>query len=648
MKGCNIHVALAVSLAAVAACEPATVHECAADAYDWEAWLELPALSTPYCTDDVMAALSDARPGPHVAILPDPLGDVSDEQREQILARADAVLTDGFALRDNPIVDVTAPIDWGSNPAQDDNWHYQVNAMRPVEPLFAAYAVSGDAHYYDVATAVVRDWVRYNIDDGRANAMKWHDMGTGLRAVFLLDALDYELRLASPNVDRVFRLVRAAKLHMDVLRDPATFDGNNHSLFVLLGLEALSGQVPELRAARAATSYGHAKLTELLSTQFSDELVHLEHSPSYHVFVGQTLARLEQTGLFDDVPVLRETEAGARAHYHELFHPNADVVHIGDSNGVASATLTPMTRYVITEGASGERPPDVDGYYPDAGVAMFRSPWSTVPLRMQSFLYFAAGFHSRTHMHADFFTFEWSELGMPIVVDSGKYAYGAGDWRKFFLSTRAGNTVEVDGRTFRVDEESPYGSALTGWGWVADGVRYVEASAWREQVGLEHTRMLVFAEGRWLLIVDRLDGDAPHTYRQWFGFHEDIDVAIAPVGFRATLPDGGGDVYLQELDVAHPPGRELTRGEEGDRPQGWISRTYYEKQPRYSAAFGRFGDDAVFVTLLSLRAPVSAPWVVHTPDGACVRFVDGDGTVQALELSLGTGVPAAARTVPDC
>jgi hypothetical protein len=50
------------------------------------------------------------------------------------------------------------------------------------------------------------------------------------------------------------------------------------------------------------------------------------------------------------------------------------------------------------------------------------------------------------HAHADLFSFELCLGGRRAIVDSGVYEYAAGRWRDFFRSTRAHNTVEVEGR----------------------------------------------------------------------------------------------------------------------------------------------------------------------------------------------------------
>ena len=50
------------------------------------------------------------------------------------------------------------------------------------------------------------------------------------------------------------------------------------------------------------------------------------------------------------------------------------------------------------------------------------------------------------HGHADLFSFELSLNGARLVVDSGVASYEAGPMRQYCRSTRAHNTLEIDGQ----------------------------------------------------------------------------------------------------------------------------------------------------------------------------------------------------------
>ena len=47
------------------------------------------------------------------------------------------------------------------------------------------------------------------------------------------------------------------------------------------------------------------------------------------------------------------------------------------------------------------------------------------------------------HGHCDALSFELSINGLPLIVNSGTYQYENGQWRNYFRSTKAHNTVSI-------------------------------------------------------------------------------------------------------------------------------------------------------------------------------------------------------------
>jgi hypothetical protein len=78
--------------------------------------------------------------------------------------------------------------------------------------------------------------------------------------------------------------------------------------------------------------------------------------------------------------------------------------------------------------------------------------------------------------HADDLTFEWYELGMRILIVTGRYGYHketSGSWSR---APRAHNTVEIDGTDFATRDVDRYGAGLesieqTEFGFVLRGLR---------------------------------------------------------------------------------------------------------------------------------------------------------------------------------
>jgi hypothetical protein len=154
-----------------------------------------------------------------------------------------------------------------------------------------------------------------------------------------------------------------------------------------------------------------------------------------------------------------------------------------------------------------------------------RSDWTVDP-SAASMLFMAASAHTVGHKHADDLTFERYELGTRILLDTGRYGYHKDDVRKFVQSTRAHNTVEIDGEDFATRNADCHGSGLesiarTDFGFVLRG------RVWHAKFVVTHERTLYYRPQEWLVVEDLLSGHASHEFTQWFHFHEAGDEEMA-------------------------------------------------------------------------------------------------------------------------
>ncbi len=531
------------------------------------------------------------------------------------------------------------PVDWGAQSGHRSA-HFRRNSLRAVRPLLEAHIATHDQRYLDPLRRVVLDWIDYNLVENRKNEAMWHDMETGLRAVVLAYVLEQELLQSESDDEVLDKLVWAAERHAEILHDPRLFSEGRHGIYMMLGLEALVSVLPELKGAKQLTSYADSKMAHLLATSFSKEGFHLEHSPEYHMVATNAVQGILDMHLFDNVRGISELLSKARGVTYQLFHPRGDRVMIGDSSRGSiplRGEAKQHHRFIASEGKRGKRPPAGLLAHPDVGYVFYRSSFDEKPFTDHSFLFFASGFHSQHHKHADHLSFEWSDLGHPILVNSGKYEYSRGRWREFFVSTRAGNAVEVDGEDYST-RAKPWGGGLSGWGTLGE-LQFMQADVHpviehgrKQTLQVEQVRTLVLLPHQWLCVVDQVsvplatgspanEKDPPprlHVFRQWLHFHEDYEVTEQEGGFVATLAKGP-TVHVQTL--ARPaPKLELAVGQTEPRIQGWLSAEYLEKTKRASIAFRVEGEDALFVTLLSLVGKVHAPAVQQDDQGVEISF----------------------------
>jgi uncharacterized heparinase superfamily protein len=122
------------------------------------------------------------------------------------------------------------------------------------------------------------------------------------------------------------------------------------------------------------------------------------------------------------------------------------------------------------------------------------------------------------HAHADLFSFELCLDGRRTVVDSGVFEYAAGKWRDYFRSTRAHNTVEIEGcdqsevwSSFRVARRArPLFATFKEFPSFAvvesehDGYERLPAR-------VRHRRKFVWLNGAGVAVIDELSGHGTVT-----------------------------------------------------------------------------------------------------------------------------------------
>src|SRR5690606_32598509 len=260
--------------------------------------------------------------------------------------------------------------------------------------------------------------------------------------------LDQELRRSEADPAIVRRLIWATYKHVEFLSDPEYLASGNHAIFMMTGLGWLLKALPEINEHAELQRYTNKNMRDLLKRQFGGDAFHREHSPGYHLFAVSSFQNVKRTGLFDDIKELSDTLARAKTHHQELRHPNGNLVALGDTDrgspqSIARYAKRGLEPHAGGYSASGKLESGPLRVYRDDGYAIFREGWPDKPSLDDDYLFLGAGFHSSGHKHPDHLSFEWSFRGQPILVDSGKFTYTKGDWKRFFNSTRAGNSVEV-------------------------------------------------------------------------------------------------------------------------------------------------------------------------------------------------------------
>jgi hypothetical protein len=224
----------------------------------------------------------------------------------------------------------------------------------------------------------------------------------------------------------------------------------------------------------------------------------------------------------------------------------------------------------------------------DAGVAILRMRSNTADEIYCAFDAGPLGYLSiAAHGHADALAVELRLGGQPVLVDPGTYTYAKSRaWRRYFRSTLAHNTVELDGRS-QSAEGGPFlwtsyarakllnASGLDEDSDVAVVVGEHDGYLKNRFKGRHRRRVSLDRHKRSLQIEDDIASERTVMCRILFHLHPDIRCSLD--GAKAVLVSDSLD---QQMAVMLPTefAWQLIRGNE-DPPLGWYSPSYDLKVP---------------------------------------------------------------------
>lgn len=479
----------------------------------------------------------------------------------------------GFQPRsDNSPYKLLLPLNWLEDPFNDRNWMFQLHAWRMLD----AYLNRGNNQDLYYASQIINDWVAF--EKKNKNKWLWYDMSTGLRALkicfYLKKCLDEGVDHRIQDIDYLIHE------HLKHLSNPKELSPGNHGLFQLHGLKCLTYILKSCGSGSYSMSdmkiYANEKMSKLIILQLGTSGVHTEHSPDYHFFTHKKITNIIAspwwTDLSKDISNVLEL-----AEYTKpwLVFPDDRCVPIGDSaTGAVKKSLTALEKWPHVKSGNyiGAR---LDGY------AVVRSSKS-VPLEQSSFLFFQGSFHSFAHKHADDLSFILQENGINLLIDSGKYSYQKDKYREYFLSTRAHNTIEVDGKSTTRSREHAYGSAILGFPTYVDGFWLIKAKVDHEINEYIHERIIVYKPGKDIYVVDKLSNKSQVKSRdisQWWHFDTNSD--LRRNNNKVIVKNNQGvKIEITSSSSSGQVSHDIYKGyESGNKLIGWVSKKYLEYEP---------------------------------------------------------------------
>lgn len=569
-------------------------------------------------------------------------------KNEQTITHAEELLIKGWSMGTGPVVRLTPPITWYITPRSVE---FHLNAWLPVQRLLTAFDIDKSWSYFQPALEIIEDWINAcpiqlankSLEDAVMQAVKehdkegswWYDMSIAQRLSQLAYVVDVCCRNPEISDKRIFTMMDHILLHHMLLTLDLFYKKNtNHGLFQALHQYAAITRLPEFDYQEYFLKTTHNRLQQMITQQYTSEMVHREHSPGYHYMITVALMNASKAGLLDNDKNLKLQLKLAQEALGWMIIPSGQLVTFGDTdprNLFTQDEIEFFEESSLVNIVSQQKQLVGVKHYTEAGYAFARLYASAADVnkpQQASYLAQISGFHSRTHKHADHLSFLWFDKGRDILIDPGRYAYtrrtakgsdlfNQGFWysdprRIYCERTRAHNTIEIDGKDFLRKNVKPFGSALLyAQEKNGDAITYSKVIHFRS---IQHHRQLIMRPGHFLLVLDWLkDGaNAEHEYKQYFHFGSEWDLSNQGDQIIGHHP---GNEKAEAIDlrvvslIAQSSIGEVVRGQEEPELLGWLSNAAQSLIPTSCFHVYQCSDKPVsFATLFVFGKKLDINW----------------------------------------
>lgn len=443
-----------------------------------------------------------------------------------------------------------------SDPILPQLWRYHLHYFDYVDELMA-WALTGKREdAFDVFKQYALSWIDNNrIVAGDA----WHPYPLSLRIVNWANAVGFFHEELRKDVAFSQRLNRSLYGQTEILWKTLEFDVRGNHLLKNLKALIWAG----LRFDGNRPEEWHRRGMEVLERELAEQVKadggHFERCAGYHAIVLrdclETAIWLERFGRSvpdwltsavsrmanylrlirrtdGQIPLFKDTAWDqslisidellfACAYYLEISALSP--VKPGQHAGYAMLLLGADVIKVISKYQGGEDLPS-SVWMPDSGYGVVRDT------DLGDYLIMDVGKpcpdYLPAHAHADLLSYELCVNHAPVIVDSGVYRYAAGPYRDFFRSTRAHNTVVVDG----ANQSEVWGSFRVGRRARPVDLAYAEtANAVNLEGGhdgykrlasqvVHHRRISVLSDRSWV-VLDHFIGRGVFSVSSFLHFH---------------------------------------------------------------------------------------------------------------------------------
>ena len=349
-------------------------------------------------------------------------------------------------------------IDWEFNPTYNGykEWPWQLSRHPEWSLLAKYYLMTGDEQAAVTYSDMLDSWIKQAVvpvDKPGYATWCWRTIEAGIRMMTWIFQISVFVNSPAMTDSRITEYYISLYEHGWRLRTKCTH--GNWLIMEMHGLlkAALFGEF--FKDSDEWYQYAINRLCDELDIQVYPDGFQYELSSGYHALVDSNYRNIfiifDILGIQPPKEILERLEKLFEVYSH-ICRPSRRLPDINDGNQasiidkmrIASGYYPNRAdfKWFATDGAEGHAPDYLSYGFPYAGCAVMRTSWD----RDAIWAYMDCSPFGRGHQHEDKLNILLDAYGKVLLTEGGCFDYDTSEMRKYVLSTRAHNTVMLNGK----------------------------------------------------------------------------------------------------------------------------------------------------------------------------------------------------------
>lgn len=489
----------------------------------------------------------------------------SPEQLEKLTNAAKDVMDYKFRSCGIPWQFADKKIDWTFNPTYNGykEWPWQLSRHPEWSTLAEYYTATGDEQaaktYVDMAYSWMHQAIVPENESGYATVC-WRTIEAGIRMnpwSKHIHAFIHSKHLTDDFITKYFISVWE---HGWRLRGFCTH--GNWLLMEMHGLVRIGILYPFFVNAAEWKEYALSRLKDELDIQVYPDGFQYELSTNYHNVVDSNyyeILKIYHDMEIDPPEFLTQKLIKLYEMYPRLVRPDGRLPDLNDGNEMMikrkmslAYGLYPEREdfgFFATDGQEGKAPDYLSYAFPYAGAAVMRTSWEKDAI----WAYMDCSPFGRGHQHEDKLNVLLNAYGKKLLTEGGCYDYDTSEMRKYVLSTRAHNTIRINGSDQNIRSQYSWDpediNKRAEFEFVVGNEREIAEATYDSGYGAKldrviHTRKLIFIKDNdqpFFAVIDRLVApDSEERSYEVMWHLENCDFSMDDLSASGDFGDGVG------------------------------------------------------------------------------------------------------------